>query len=180
FVAMKISFINEIANLCERLGADVTMVREGIGADDRIGRRYLHAGIGYGGSCFPKDVLALQKMAQLSGYDFKLVAAVLEVNARQRQLFVQKVIDRYGEQLTGKTFAVWGLAFKADTDDIREAPALDIIRELRGRGALIQAYDPEAAANVRRLLGDTITYAESAKAALHGADALLLVTEWKE
>src|SRR4029079_18399813 len=106
--------------------------------------------------------------------------AVLEVNARQRQLFVQKVIDRYGEQLTGKTFAVWGLAFKADTDDIREAPALDIIRELRGRGALIQAYDPEAAANVRRLLGDTITYAESAKAALHGADALLLVTEWKE
>ena len=180
FVAMKISFINEIANLCERLGADVTMVREGIGADDRIGRRYLHAGIGYGGSCFPKDVLALQKMAQLSDYDFKLVTAVLDVNARQRHLFVQKVTDHYGEILTGKTFAVWGLAFKADTDDIREAPALDIIRELLGRGAAIQAYDPEAAENVRRLLGDAITYAPSAKAALHGANALLLITEWKE
>lgn len=180
FLAMKISFMNEIANLCELTGANVDNVRQGIGADERIGRRFLYAGAGYGGSCFPKDVMALEKIARLHEYDFKILNAVMEVNARQRQLFVEKVIQRYGEDLSSKTLALWGLAFKPDTDDIREAPAIDIINELVRRGAKVVAYDPEAMDNVRGLIGDVITYAASAAEALEDADALVVVTEWQE
>jgi UDPglucose 6-dehydrogenase len=179
FLAAKISFMNEIANLCERVGANVDFVREGIGADERIGHRFLYAGIGYGGSCFPKDVLALHKIAGAQDYDFKMLTAVMDVNDRQKKILVEKVVKQMGENLEGKTFAIWGLAFKPDTDDIREAPSLEVIRELVGRGATVQAYDPEAAENVKRLFPD-ITYASSSMDALEGADALLVVTEWKE
>ena len=180
FLATKISFMNEIANLSERVGANVDMVREGIGSDVRIGSRFLHAGIGYGGSCFPKDVMALYKTAKEEGYDFKILTAVMDVNQRQKKVLIDKVVRRYGEDLKGKTFALWGLAFKPDTDDIREAPALEIIDELLARGAKVQAYDQEAAQNVQKLLGDKITYAASALEALDGADALIVATEWKE
>jgi UDPglucose 6-dehydrogenase len=180
FLATKISFMNEIANLCERVGANVDNVRLGIGADERIGRRFLYAGIGYGGSCFPKDVLALERSAEANDYQFKILKAVMEVNAIQKKVLVQKIIDVMGEDLHGKTFAMWGLAFKANTDDIREAPSLDIIQELTARGAVVQAYDPEAAENVKRIIGDAITYAPSAQEALAGANALLVVTEWEE
>lgn len=181
FLATKISFMNEIANLCELMGANVDNVREGIGADERIGKRFLNAGIGYGGSCFPKDVLALHTSANLSDYDFKLLDAVMQVNTRQKQILVEKVVKQYGDILHGKTFAMWGLAFKPDTDDIREAPSLEIIRELLGRGATIRAYDPEAMENTKRLFGEgNITFEKTASAALQGADALLIVTEWKE
>ncbi|HSX34789.1 MAG TPA: nucleotide sugar dehydrogenase, partial [Candidatus Saccharimonadales bacterium] len=176
----KISFMNEIANLCELTGANVDNVRLGIGADARIGSRFLYAGIGYGGSCFPKDVLALHRTAGHHDYEFKILSAVMDVNQRQKKVLVQKVTDRLGEDLSGKTFALWGLAFKPDTDDIREAPSLEIIRELVGRGARVQAYDPEAAENVKRIFPTEIEYADSALEALHGADALLVVTEWKE
>jgi UDPglucose 6-dehydrogenase len=179
FLATKISFMNEIANLCERVGANVDAVREGIGADDRIGSRFLYAGIGYGGSCFPKDVLALHKIAGAQDYDFKILEAVMAVNDRQKKILVDKVVAQLGENLEGKTFAVWGLAFKPDTDDIREAPSLEILRELIGRGAKVQAYDPEAAQNVKRLFPEVI-YAPSAMDALQDADVLLVVTEWKE
>lgn len=180
FLAMKISFMNEVANICELLGANVDEVKQGIGSDARIGDRFLNAGIGYGGSCFPKDVMAFEKMAHQHDYDFKLVKAVMEVNARQKQILVEKVVARYGENLAGKTFAVWGLAFKPDTDDIREAPSLDIIRELVGRGAKVQAYDPEAMQHIRRIMDDTIVYGDTAADVLAGANALLVVTEWKE
>jgi UDPglucose 6-dehydrogenase len=180
FLATKISFMNEIANLCELTGANVDKVREGIGADERIGKRFLYAGIGYGGSCFPKDVLALHHSASSHDYDFKILTAVMDVNVRQKKILVQKVVDRMGEDLSGKTFALWGLAFKPDTDDIREAPSLEIIRELIDRGAAVQAYDPEAADNVRRIFPAEITYANNASDALQNADALLVVTEWKE
>lgn len=181
FLATKITFMNEIANMCELTGANVDMVREGIGADGRIGHRFLNAGIGYGGSCFPKDVLALYRSANLCGYDFKLLDAVMQVNARQKLKLVDKVVENFGANLEGKVFALWGLAFKPDTDDIREAPALEIIRELVGRGAQIRAYDPEAIENTKRFFSEEkVSYVESAIAALEGADALLLVTEWKE
>jgi UDPglucose 6-dehydrogenase len=179
FLAAKISFMNEIANLCERVGANVDRVREGIGADERIGNKFLYAGIGYGGSCFPKDVLALHRTASTHDYDFKILQAVMDVNDHQKQILVQKIVNELGEDLSDKTFAVWGLAFKADTDDIREAPALEIIRGLLGRGARVQAYDPEAMENVKRVFPD-ITYAKNAEAALKGADALVVATEWKE
>jgi len=180
FLATKISFMNEVANLCELVGANVDKVREGIGADERIGKRFLYAGIGYGGSCFPKDVMALHRAAESHDYDFKILSAVMDVNARQKKLLVKKITDRLGEDLSGKTFALWGLAFKADTDDIREAPSLDIIRELISRGAAVRAYDPEAAENVQRIFPTEITYASSAHEALEGADVLIVVTEWKE
>lgn len=181
FLATKISFMNEVANLCELVGANVDKVREGIGADERIGNRFLYAGIGYGGSCFPKDVLALSHAARLNDYDFKILTAVTEVNTRQKKILVDKIIHKMGEDLSGKTFAVWGLAFKADTDDMREAPSLDIIHGLLGHGAKIQAYDPEATENAKRYLPESnITYASNAQDALRGADALILVTEWKE
>lgn len=179
FLAAKISFMNEIANLCELVGADVDNVRAGIGADERIGHRFLYAGIGYGGSCFPKDVLALHRVAAVYDYDFRILSAVMDVNDRQKKILVQKVVAQLGEDLKGKTFALWGLAFKPDTDDIREAPAQEIIRELLGRGASVRAYDPEAAENTKRFFPD-ITYAKSAEDALEGSDALLIATEWKE
>jgi len=180
FLATKISFMNEIANLSELVGANVDMVREGIGSDERIGSRFLYAGIGYGGSCFPKDVMALHKTAQEEGYDFKVLTAVMDVNQRQKKVLVEKIVSHYGDKLKGKTFAMWGLAFKPDTDDIREAPALEIINALVKKGAKIRAYDQEAAENVKQVVGDKIDYAGSALEALEGADALIVVTEWKE
>lgn len=178
FLATKISFMNEIANLCELVGADVDMVRRGIGADDRIGKRFLFSGIGYGGSCFPKDVQALARSADEINYDFKILNSVMEVNEMQRQLFVEKVKKYFKGDLKGKRFAMWGLAFKPETDDIREAPSLSIIDELLNAGAEISAFDPEAMGNVKNLIGDKINYATDQYEALQGADALLIVTEW--
>jgi UDPglucose 6-dehydrogenase len=178
FLATKISFMNEIANLCELVGADVDMVRRGIGSDDRIGRRFLFSGIGYGGSCFPKDVQALAKSAQENKYDFKILNAVMDVNYIQKKILVQKVKQYYNGDLKGKKFAMWGLAFKPETDDIREAPALYIIEELLKEGVTIVAFDPEAMPNVKKQVGDKISYAINRYDALTDADALLVVTEW--
>ncbi len=178
FLATKISFMNEIANVCELVGADVDMVRRGIGSDDRIGKRFLFAGIGYGGSCFPKDVQALVRSSEDINYDFKILNSVIEVNEIQKRLLVEKVKKYFKGDLKGKKFALWGLAFKPETDDIREAPALYIIDELLEAGAHVSAFDPEAANNVKALLGDKIEYAENQYAALKDADALLIVTEW--
>jgi UDPglucose 6-dehydrogenase len=180
FLAMKISFMNEIAQLCERMGADVDMVRRGIGSDDRIGKRFLFSGIGYGGSCFPKDVQALIKSATEFNYDFKILKAVEKVNANQKVHLVEKVKAFYQGNIRGKHFALWGLAFKPNTDDIREAPALLMINALLKEGATITAYDPEAMHNVQRELGNNINYAQSQYQALEGADALLIATEWSE
>lgn len=182
FLATKISFINEIANVADKVGADVEAVARAIGADARIGNRFLQAGIGYGGSCFPKDVQALAKTAESVGYDFKIIDAVLQANASQRHVFVDKIRGFYGGDLSGKHFAVWGLAFKPDTDDIREAPALTIIDELLAAGATVAAFDPEAQENVRHLYVDKSqqpTFAETPLAVAAGADAVLVVTEWK-
>lgn len=179
FLAMKISFMNEIAQLCERLGADVDMVRKGMGVDERIGSRFLFSGIGYGGSCFPKDVKALSYSSHQSDYDFRILQAVMEVNERQRVSLVPK-IRRYFGQLKGRRFALWGLAFKPGTDDIREAPALYMIEELLQEGAILTVFDPEAMNNARLQLGDRITYADSQYNALEGADALIIATEWNE
>src|SRR6201996_5893571 len=178
FLATKISFMNEIANLCELVDADVDMVRRGIGSDERIGRRFLFSGIGYGGSCFPKDVQALAKSAGDINYDFKILNSVMDVNNLQRKLLVEKVKKYYRDDLKGKKFAMWGLAFKPETDDIREAPSLYIIDELLKAGAEVTAFDPEAMTNVKKLLGDKINYADDQYQALQGADALLIVTEW--
>jgi UDPglucose 6-dehydrogenase len=182
FLATKISFMNEVANLCELVDADVDAVRLGIGSDPRIGKRFLFAGIGYGGSCFPKDVTALHKTAQENGYDFKIIKAVTDVNELQKQIITDKVKAYYSDQLKGKKFALWGLAFKPDTDDIREAPALTIIDRLISNGASVTAYDPEATANVRRLHKNTsaLDFADGMYEALDGADALLIATEWAE
>jgi UDPglucose 6-dehydrogenase len=179
FLATKISFMNEIANLCELVGADVDDVRRGIGTDTRIGKRFLFPGIGYGGSCFPKDVQALEKSSKEVDYDFKILHAVMDVNKTQKTVLVPKVKDYYNGDLKGKHFAVWGLAFKPDTDDIREAPSLYIIKELLEAGATITAYDPEAMENVKGIIGDKINYASGANEALAGADALLIFTEWQ-
>jgi len=178
FLATKISFMNEIANLCEIVGADVDMVRRGIGADDRIGKRFLFAGIGYGGSCFPKDVQALVKSSEEVKYDFKILNSVLKVNDIQKKVLVEKVKKYFKGDIKGKKFAMWGLAFKPETDDIREAPALYIIDELLAAGASVTAFDPEAMPNVKALLGDKIRYANDQYEALKDADALLIVTEW--
>nr|WP_294941653.1 UDP-glucose/GDP-mannose dehydrogenase family protein [uncultured Mucilaginibacter sp.] len=178
FLATKISFMNEVANLCERVGANVDMVRLGIGADERIGKRFLFSGIGYGGSCFPKDVQALAKSAEENIYDFKILNAVMEVNAIQKTVLVDKLNKYYKGDLSGKTFALWGLAFKPETDDIREAPALEIIDALLQQGAKVVAYDPEAMANVKASLGDKVAFADNQYEALNGADALLILTEW--
>jgi UDPglucose 6-dehydrogenase len=178
FLATKISFMNEIANLCELVGADVDMVRRGIGADDRIGRRFLFSGIGYGGSCFPKDVQALAKSAKEINYDFKILNAVMDVNDIQRKILVEKVKKYYNGDLKNKKFAIWGLAFKPETDDIREAPALYIIDELLKEGATVLAFDPEAMPNVKAQIGDAITYTDNQYDALKDADALLILTEW--
>ncbi|MBS1751690.1 MAG: UDP-glucose/GDP-mannose dehydrogenase family protein [Bacteroidetes bacterium] len=180
FLATKISFMNEIAQLCERLGADVDMVRRGIGSDDRIGKRFLFPGIGYGGSCFPKDVQALVKSSGEVDYDFRILNAVMDVNEKQKLHLFHKISNYYGGELTGKHFALWGLAFKPNTDDIREAPALYIIEALVQSGATVTAYDPEAMTNVKRLIGDKISYAENQYECLNNADALIIATEWNE
>ena len=180
FLATKISFMNEIAQLCERLGADVDMVRRGIGSDERIGKRFLFPGIGYGGSCFPKDVQALIKTSSDVAYDFKILKSVEQVNFIQKLHLVEKIKVYYENNLIGKHFALWGLAFKPNTDDIREAPALSIIDELIKLGASITAYDPEAMLNVKLCIGDKINYSDNPYKALEGADALIITTEWSE
>jgi UDPglucose 6-dehydrogenase len=180
FLATKISFMNEIAQLCERLGADVDMVRRGIGSDDRIGKRFLFPGIGYGGSCFPKDVQALVKSSSEVGYDFKILDAVMDVNERQKLHLIPKVSSYFGGELAGKHFALWGLAFKPNTDDIREAPALYMIDALLEAGATVSAFDPEAMSNVKAIYGDRMNFAENQYDALENADALLIATEWNE
>ncbi len=177
FLATKISFMNEIANLCELLGADVDAVRKGIGTDSRIGKRFLFAGIGYGGSCFPKDVQALAKSAQDAKYDFKILTAVTEVNQNQKLKLFDRLKSYFGS-LEGKTIALWGLAFKPYTDDIREAPSLYNIDALLDAGAKVNAYDPEAMNHVKRMYGDRINLCKNEYDALDGADALLIVTEW--
>jgi len=178
FLATKITFMNEVANLCELVGADVDQVRRGIGSDARIGKRFLFPGVGYGGSCFPKDVQALVKSAEEADYDFSILKSVITVNETQKTVIVEKMRKYYNGALAGKKFAMWGLAFKPETDDIREAPALYIIDELVKEGAEVVAYDPEAMENVKRLKGDVISYAHDAYSALEGADALIIVTEW--
>ena len=180
FLAVKISFMNEVAQLCERFGADVDMVRRGIGSDERIGKRFLFSGIGYGGSCFPKDVQALARSAGEVDYDFKILNAVMEVNEIQKLHLLPRIRNYFKNDLKGKRFALWGLAFKPNTDDIREAPALTIIDELVKEGAEVIAFDPEAMKNVKNLLGDKIKYADSRYDALDGADALIIATEWSE
>ncbi len=180
FLATKISFMNEIAQLCERLGADVDMVRRGIGSDDRIGKRFLFPGIGYGGSCFPKDVKALVHSSWEVGYDFRILDAVMDVNERQKIHLVSKIKSYFNNDLQGKHFAIWGLAFKPNTDDIREAPALEIINSLVKAGATVCAYDPEAMPNVMAQLGDEIQFAETQYDCLKDADALIVATEWNE
>ena len=180
FLATKISFMNEISQLCERLGADVDMVRRGIGSDERIGKRFLFPGIGYGGSCFPKDVQALIKSSESVKYNFKILQAVEEVNELQKLHLIPRIKAYFNGNLAGKHFALWGLAFKPNTDDIREAPALYLIDALIAAGATVTAFDPEAMPNVRKLMGDKISYAESQYEALTNADALIIATEWSE
>ncbi|MEY3815300.1 MAG: hypothetical protein RJB23_30 [Pseudomonadota bacterium] len=180
FLATKISFMNEIAQLCERMGADVDMVRRGIGSDERIGKRFLFPGIGYGGSCFPKDVQALIMSSDEVNYEFEILKAVEKVNALQKLHLVQKIKAYYKNDLQGKHFALWGLAFKPNTDDIREAPALAIIDALTQAGASVTAYDPEAMPNVKNQIGDKINFAENQYQALEGAAALIIATEWSE
>jgi UDPglucose 6-dehydrogenase len=177
FLATKITFMNEVANFCEIVGADVDKVREGIGSDSRIGHRFLYPGIGFGGSCFPKDVSALLKSGNEVGYNFSIIDAVLEVNDNQKIKLFEKLINHYGD-LKGKHFALWGLAFKPDTDDIREAPALYLIDKLIDAGATITAFDPEAMDNIKSEIGDKIAYATNQYEAVENADALLIATEW--
>ncbi|MFP2997933.1 UDP-glucose/GDP-mannose dehydrogenase family protein [Spongiivirga sp. MCCC 1A20706] len=178
FLATKITFMNEIANFCEKVGADVDMVRRGMGTDSRIGKRFLFPGIGYGGSCFPKDVKALHKSAKDNDYDFKILDAVVNVNQTQKTALFPKMLEHFDGDLKDKNIAIWGLAFKPETDDIREAPSLYMIEELVNAGAKVTAFDPEAMDNVERLLGDKIAFAKSMYEATEGADALLICTEW--
>jgi UDPglucose 6-dehydrogenase len=178
FLAMKITFMNEIANLCERVGANVDDIRMGIGTDSRIGKRFLFAGIGYGGSCFPKDVQALAHTADEYDYNFRILQAVMSVNEQQKLHLLPKVREYFGGSLEGKKIALWGLAFKPNTDDIREAPALYNIENLLSEGAKVVVYDPEAAENVRRIYGDRIEYGHNQYEVLEGADALMIMTEW--
>lgn len=182
FLATKISFINEIANLCERTGADVDAVRQGIGSDARIGNRFLFPGIGYGGSCFPKDVLALHKIAIQHDYDFKILTAISEVNSTQKLRLVNKLLDYFKGNIEGKKIALWGLSFKPDTDDIREAASLEVIKEVLEAGATITAFDPEATENVKKHFGELpgLSFVTNQYHALDGADALLMATEWAE
>jgi UDPglucose 6-dehydrogenase len=178
-LATRISFMNELAHLCEAAGADVESVRRGIGSDSRIGNAFLYAGIGYGGSCFPKDVKALIYTLKDKGFEAKILSSVEEVNKMQRTYFIEKIVRHLGEDLSKKTYAVWGLAFKPQTDDMREAPAIDIINGLRARGATFKAYDPIAVENARRIIGDKgITYHKNNYEVLDGVDALLILTEW--
>ena len=180
FLAVKITFMNEIAQLCERLGADVDMVRKGIGSDERIGKRFLFPGIGYGGSCFPKDVKALAKSSSEVNYDFKILKSVMEVNELQKLHLIPKIKTYFNNDLSGKHFAIWGLSFKPNTDDIREAPAFYMIDALIEMGATVSAFDPEAMGNSKQVLGDKIKFAEGQYEALENADALIIATEWNE
>lgn len=182
-LATKISFMNELANICEQVGADINKVRKGIGSDPRIGNKFLFAGPGFGGSCFPKDLRALKKMAEELGCQVQLLQAVIDVNERQKKVVAEKVINVFGEDLEEKKFACWGLAFKRETDDMRESPVIDIINELTKRGAKIVAFDPQAMGEAKKhyLKGnDNVSYAEDMYSALDGADALIVVTEWYE
>jgi len=181
-LATRISFMNDIANLCERVGADVNMVRAGIGSDTRIGRKFLYAGCGYGGSCFPKDVKALIKTADQAGYSLEVLKAVERVNERQKSVLFDKLVKAFGseEALRGKTIAMWGLSFKPETDDMRESTALVMIDKLLKAGCVVRAYDPIAKDECRRRIGDTVTYCRDMYDAVLDADALLLLTEWKE
>lgn len=178
FLATKITFMNEVANLCERVGANVDMVRKGIGSDSRIGKRFLFPGVGYGGSCFPKDVQALAKTADENDYNFQILKSVMEVNENQKQVLSTRIKKYFGESIANKTIGIWGLAFKPNTDDIREAPALTIINELLDAGATVKAFDPEAMDNVKNVLGDKITFCSNPYEAIEGSDALAIVTEW--
>ncbi|MFZ1687404.1 MAG: UDP-glucose/GDP-mannose dehydrogenase family protein [Flavobacteriales bacterium] len=180
FLAAKITFMNEIANFCEAVGADVDKVRIGMGSDSRIGKRFLFPGIGYGGSCFPKDVQALAKSGSDVGYDFRIIKSVMDVNEHQKTALMPKIKKHFNGSLKGKHFAMWGLAFKPDTDDIREAPALYMIEALLKEGATVTAFDPEGMPNVKKLNGDTIAFATDEYAALKDADALIICTEWSE
>ncbi|MBL7828442.1 MAG: UDP-glucose/GDP-mannose dehydrogenase family protein [Saprospiraceae bacterium] len=180
YLAMRISFMNEIANLCEKTGANVDQVRIGMGSDSRIGKRFLFPGIGYGGSCFPKDVQALAKTASDHSYDFKILKSVMKVNGIQKGVLTKKIKKYFKNELSGKTIAVWGLAFKPNTDDIREAPALIIIDELLNLGAKVRAFDPEAMPNVKSIYGDRIAFSKTMYEALQGADCLAIMTEWSE
>ena len=179
-LATRISFMNDIANLCEIVGADVNMVRSGIGSDTRIGRKFLYPGIGYGGSCFPKDVKALIKTAEQNGYTMRVLTAVEEVNENQKSVLFEKLMKQFNGDLQGKTVALWGLAFKPETDDMREAPALVLIDKLLKAGCKVRAYDPAAVQECKRRIGDTIYYACDMYDAVLDADVLMLVTEWKE
>ncbi len=180
YLAMRISFMNEMSLLCELAGANVDNVRMGMGSDSRIGKRFLFPGVGYGGSCFPKDVQALARTAREYGFDYRLVETTMQVNDRQKTVLGKKVKAYFGDSLQGKTFAIWGLAFKPETDDIREAPALELIKELSEAGASVRAFDPEAMNNVKAIFGDAVYFAEDQYDAINGADALVIVTEWSE
>ena len=180
FLATKISFINEIANLCEKVGADAEMVRIGISTDSRIGNKFLFPGLGYGGSCFPKDVKALIKTGEENNCEMSIIKSADNTNKMQRQLFIDKITNRFGQDLKGKTFAIWGLSFKPKTDDMREAPAITVINSLLERGAKIKAYDPKATEVAKTIFGDKITYSEKSYYALTDADALIVLTEWNE
>ncbi len=178
FLATKITFMNEIANYCELVGADVDMVRAGMGTDSRIGKRFLFPGIGYGGSCFPKDVKALHKSGKDENYDFKILSSVIAINSAQKTILIPRIESYFNQDLKDKTIAVWGLSFKPETDDIREAPSLDLINALLEKGVKLQVFDPEAMANVKRIYGDKLTYANSMYEAVEASDALLICTEW--
>ena len=180
FLATKITFMNEIANLCEIIGADVDKVRMGMGSDNRIGNRFLYPGIGFGGSCFPKDVNALVKSSDESGYDFKILKSVLEINTKQKKSLIPKVSKYFDNDFSNKKVAIWGLTFKPNTDDIREAPAIDVINELLLRDTQIAAYDPEGVPNIKRIYGEQIRYGTNAYEILEDADCLLICTEWSE
>lgn len=180
FLATKVSFMNEVANLCDRVGADVEMVRRGIGSDPRIGMQFLFPGVGYGGSCFPKDVSALERTAHHHGYDFKIIRATEEVNEAQKRILIRKLTKHFGANLSNKVIALWGLSFKPQTDDMREAPSITIVNELLKRKAKIRAHDPVANEEASKILGKKIKYFKINYEALKGADALVIVTEWNE
>jgi UDPglucose 6-dehydrogenase len=179
-LATRISFMNEIAQICDKVGADVSQVRQGIGSDSRIGKPFLYSGIGYGGSCFPKDVKAIMHTARDHGYTFKILEAVEEVNSGMKEMMVKKAVELFGEDLTGLTFGFWGLAFKPRTDDMREAPALTLARGLTARGATVRVTDPEAIPNTKEILGDLVEYHDDPYTVIDGADCLILCTEWND
>jgi len=178
YLATRISFMNEIANICEKVGANADQVRIGIGSDSRIGKRFLFPGIGYGGSCFPKDVSALHQTAKQNNYDFRILDSVMAVNKTQRDIFTEKVLNYFDDNIEGLTFGVWGLSFKPNTDDIRDAPAIDVIQTLLDRGAKVQAFDPEAMENVKAVFGDQVDFIDDQYEVLKDVEALLIFTEW--